>query len=160
MKYCQDLTTWWLHHISKVHIKILFAFHFKILLLMLNDLVQGILNDKVSLYRWPPVWLVWNQLYDDWNFLFLFTKLTNSNQSNRRSTLKRYFSFVWCMQPFGSACLLFLCVWYNLFVSVVNAIKNLFISVSDAMMFKLVPFNFFWCLIFERMWRKWRCNTL
>ncbi len=25
---------------------------------------QGILNGEVSLYRWPPVWLAWNQLYD------------------------------------------------------------------------------------------------
>ncbi len=33
---------------------------------------QGILNGDVSLYHWPPVWLVWNQLYDNWQFLFLF----------------------------------------------------------------------------------------
>ncbi len=25
-----------------------------------------------SMYRWPLVWLVWNQLYDNWQFLFLF----------------------------------------------------------------------------------------
>jgi len=24
---------------------------------------QGILKGEVSLYCWPPVWLVWNQLY-------------------------------------------------------------------------------------------------
>ncbi len=52
---------------------------------------QGILNGEVSLYHWPPVWLVWNQLYDNWQFLFLFAKQTNSNQSNRRST----FSIPW-----------------------------------------------------------------
>jgi len=31
----------------------------------------GILKREVSLYHWPPVWLVWNQLYDNWQFLFL-----------------------------------------------------------------------------------------
>jgi len=38
---------------------------------MLN---QGILKGEVSLYGWPPVWLAWNQLYDNWQFLFLFAK--------------------------------------------------------------------------------------
>jgi hypothetical protein len=33
-------------------------------------LPQGILKGEVSLYHWPPVWLVWNQLYDNWQFLF------------------------------------------------------------------------------------------
>ncbi len=37
-------------------------------------LSQGILKEEVSLYHWPPVWLVWNQLYDNWQFLFLFAK--------------------------------------------------------------------------------------
>ncbi len=32
---------------------------------------QGILKGEVSLHHWPPVWLVWNQLYDIWQFLFL-----------------------------------------------------------------------------------------
>ncbi len=54
-------------------------------------LYQGILKGEVSLYRWPPVWLVWNQLYDNWQFLFLFAKQTNPNQSNRRSTVQWYF---------------------------------------------------------------------
>jgi len=26
---------------------------------------QGILKGEVSLYHWPPAWLVWNQLYDN-----------------------------------------------------------------------------------------------
>jgi len=52
---------------------------------------QGILKGKVSLYCWPPVWLVWNQPYDNWQFLFLFAKQTNINQSNRRSTVQWYF---------------------------------------------------------------------
>ncbi len=29
---------------------------------------QGILKGEISLYRWPPVWLVWNQLYDNWQY--------------------------------------------------------------------------------------------
>ncbi len=44
---------------------------------------QGILKGEVSLYHWPPVWLVWNQLYDSWQFLFLFEKQNNPNQSDR-----------------------------------------------------------------------------
>jgi len=27
---------------------------------------EGILKGEVSLYCWPPVWLVWDQLYDNW----------------------------------------------------------------------------------------------
>ncbi len=45
---------------------------------------QGILKGEVSLYRWPPVWLVWYQLYDNWQFLFLFAKQTNPNQTGGR----------------------------------------------------------------------------
>jgi len=30
---------------------------------------QWILKGKVSLYYWPPVWLVWNQLYENWQFI-------------------------------------------------------------------------------------------
>ncbi len=52
---------------------------------------QGILKGEVSLYHWPPVWLVWNQLYGCWQFLFLFAKQTNPNQSNMRSTVQWYF---------------------------------------------------------------------
>ncbi len=65
-----------------------------------SQLDQGIPKGKVSLYRWPPVWLVWYQLYANWQFLFLFAKLTNPNQSNRRSMVQWYFplqySLVWC----------------------------------------------------------------
>jgi hypothetical protein len=49
---------------------------------------QGILKVEVSLYHWPPVWLVWNQLYDNWQILFLFAKQTNPNQPNRRSMVQ------------------------------------------------------------------------
>ncbi len=52
---------------------------------------QGIIKRELSLYHWPPVWLVWNQLYDYWQFLFLFAKQTNPNQSNRRSMVQWYF---------------------------------------------------------------------
>jgi hypothetical protein len=34
-------------------------------------LEQGILKGEVSLYSWPPVWQVWNQLYDYWQ-IFVF----------------------------------------------------------------------------------------
>ncbi len=59
-----------------------------------SRLVQGIiLKGEASLYHWPPVWLVWNQLYGYWQFLFLFAKQTNPNQSNRRSMVQWYFLF-------------------------------------------------------------------
>jgi len=62
----------------------------------IRTLKQGILKGEVSLYRWPPVWLVWNELYDNWQFLFLFTKQTNPNQSNRYSDTSP-FSIPWLM---------------------------------------------------------------
>jgi len=46
---------------------------------------------EVLLYWWPPVWLVWNQPYDYWQFLFLFAKQISPNQSNRRSMVQWYF---------------------------------------------------------------------
>ncbi len=46
-----------------------------------GDSDQGILRGEVSLYGWPPDWLVWNQLYDNWQFLFLFAKQTNPFQT-------------------------------------------------------------------------------
>ncbi len=51
-----------------------------------NRLGREYLKEEVSLYRWPPVWLVWNQLYDYWQFLFLlflFAIQTNPNQSKQ-----------------------------------------------------------------------------
>ncbi len=53
--------------------------------------IQGILKGEVSLYCWPLVWLVYNQLFDYWQFLFLFAKQTNPNLSNRRSMVQWYF---------------------------------------------------------------------
>jgi len=56
--------------------------------------LQGILKGEVSLYHWPPFQsMVWNQLYDNRNFLFLIAKQTNPNQSNMRSTVQWYFPF-------------------------------------------------------------------
>jgi hypothetical protein len=54
-------------------------------------LAQRILKGEVSLYHLPPVWLVWNQMYENCQFLFLFEKQTSPNQSNRRSTVQWYF---------------------------------------------------------------------
>jgi hypothetical protein len=42
----------------------------------LDAIDQGILKGEVSLYYWPPVWLVWNQLYDNWH---LFSYMTTDN---------------------------------------------------------------------------------
>ena len=44
--------------------------------------MQEILKGEVSLYHWPPVWLVWNQLYDYWQFLFyLLNRLIQTCQT-------------------------------------------------------------------------------
>jgi hypothetical protein len=76
---------------------------------------QGIPKDEVLLYHWPPVWLVRNQLYDNCQFLFLLEKQANPNQSNRRSTVPWYFplNIPW-LNP-CTACLLSLCVYYDLY---------------------------------------------
>ncbi len=50
----------------------------------------AILKGEVSLYHWPPACLFRNQLYDSWQFLPLFVKQSNPNQSNRGSTVQ------WC----------------------------------------------------------------
>ncbi len=46
-------------------------------------LCKGILKGEVSLYRWPPIWLVWNQLYDYWQFLcfYLQNRLVQTSQT-------------------------------------------------------------------------------
>ncbi len=40
----------------------------------------GILKGEVSLYCWLPVGLVWNQLFDNWQFLFFICKTDLSKQ--------------------------------------------------------------------------------
>ena len=47
-----------------------------VILLKLLSQMQGILKGEVSLYHWPPIWLIWIQLYDKRQFLFLFAKQT------------------------------------------------------------------------------------
>jgi hypothetical protein len=54
---------------------------------------QGIIKGEVSLYHWSPVWLVWNQLYHNRQFLFLFAKQANPNRSDRRWMVQWYFPF-------------------------------------------------------------------
>ncbi len=51
---------------------------------------QGILKREVLLYHWPPVWLVWNQLYDNWKlFIYLQNKLIQTSQTGGQGILKR-----------------------------------------------------------------------
>ncbi len=71
----------------------------------LRLLNQGILKGEVSLYCWPPVWLVWNQLSAYRQFLFLFAKQANPNQSNRRSTVQWYFPLQYSLTK-PSTCIL------------------------------------------------------
>jgi hypothetical protein len=67
---------------------------------ILKWLDQGILKGEVWLYHWPPVWLVRNQLYDNWQFLFLFGEQNNPNQSNRRSMVQWYFPLYYSLIRF------------------------------------------------------------
>ncbi len=54
---------------------------------------QGTLKGENITVHWPPVWLVWNQLFDNYQFSFLFAKQINPNQSNRRSMVTNIFFF-------------------------------------------------------------------
>jgi hypothetical protein len=86
------------------------------------SITQGKLKGKVSLYHWPPVWLVWNRLYANWQFLFLFVKQTNPNQSNRRSMVQYTSPFsIPCLIslgafPWANVIKLFTAVSYKFFV--------------------------------------------
>ncbi len=53
---------------------------------------HGILKGDITVLL-TSCW-VWNQLYDNWHFLFLFAKQTNPNKLNRRSTVLYYYSFI------------------------------------------------------------------
>ncbi len=90
----------------------------------LRYLCQGILKGQVSLYRWPPVWLVWNQLYDNWQILFLFAQQTNPNQSNRRSVVQWYFPLYVSRSP----------IHHHLFLQL---LRNQFINGKTADVFPL-----------------------
>ncbi len=49
---------------------------------MMAYLRQGILKGEVSLYCWPPVWLVWNQLYNNWQFfIYLQNRLIQTSKT-------------------------------------------------------------------------------
>ncbi len=44
--------------------------------------INNCLKLEVSLYHWPPVWLFWNQLYDNWQFSFyLQNRLIQTSQT-------------------------------------------------------------------------------
>ncbi len=63
-------------------------------------LFQGILKGEVSLYHWPPVWLVWNQLHDNRQFLFY---LQNRLNQTSHTGGQRYSD----TSPFRIPCLLY-----------------------------------------------------
>jgi hypothetical protein len=71
------------------------------------------------------VWLVWNQLYGNWQFLFLFAEQTNPNQSNRRPMIQwSPFSIPWLML---SLCLRFL---WNIVFDTIFLLKSHFAKLS------------------------------
>ncbi len=53
---------------------------------MLHRLNQGILKGEVSLYHWPPVWLVW---------ISLFWQIKSKNVSTHTADSKPLFSIPW-----------------------------------------------------------------
>ncbi len=54
-------------------------------------LLQGMLKWEVSLYHWPPVWLVWINLFCKQKQKMSVVIQLIPNQSNRRSTIQWYF---------------------------------------------------------------------
>ncbi len=59
----------WLYA-SAIHWFLVWALRIAFFIHSLICLMQGILKAEVLLYHWPPVWLVCNQLYGNWQFLF------------------------------------------------------------------------------------------
>jgi hypothetical protein len=75
----------------------------------------GILKGEVSLYQWPPVWLVWNQLYDNRQFLFLLqNRRSQTSQTGQLYSDTSLFStscshvdvYMWCLsiEPHDRMC--------------------------------------------------------
>ncbi len=83
---------------------------------------QRILKGAVSLYHWPPVWLVWNQLYDNWQFFcfYLQNRLIQTSQTGDWwYSDTSPFSIPW-LNPWnffnafpGGACLVSLCAYHH-----------------------------------------------
>jgi hypothetical protein len=47
-----------------------------------KQMLQGIIKGEVSLYHWPPVWLVWTQLYENWKvWFYLQNRLIHTSQT-------------------------------------------------------------------------------
>ncbi len=66
---------------------------FRSYLHQLRNLLQGILKGEVSLYLWPPVWLVWISLFCKLKQKLSVVVWLIPNQSKRRSTVQWYFPF-------------------------------------------------------------------
>ncbi len=64
------------------------------------EVFQVILKGEVSLYCWPPVWLVWNQLYDNWQFLFYLQNILiqTSQTEGRQYNDSSPFSIPWVVR--------------------------------------------------------------
>jgi hypothetical protein len=56
--------------------------------LALHNSLQGILKGEVSLYRWPPVWLLWISLFCKYKQKLSDVIQPIPNQSNRRSMVQ------------------------------------------------------------------------
>ncbi len=99
--------------------KILFTVDLKYSGFLLSAVAKqgGILKGEVSLYCWPPVWLVENQLYENWQFLFLLAKPRNPNQSNRSSTVQWYFPLLFpiysLVKPMYSMSAVSMCILWS-----------------------------------------------
>jgi hypothetical protein len=72
--------------------------------------MQGILKGELSLYHRPPVWLVWNWLYDNWQFLFhLKNRLIHSSRTGGQQYSDT--------SPFSIPCWMSLCWMSSCYVS-------------------------------------------
>ncbi len=60
--------------------------------------MQGILKGEVSLFHWPPVWLVWISLFCKQKQKLSVVIQLIPNQSNRRSMVQRYPTLVFLVK--------------------------------------------------------------
>ncbi len=57
---------------------------------------QGILKREVSLYHWPPVWLVWNRLYDNLHLFYFQNRQIQTSLTGGQGYSNTYlFRLLW-----------------------------------------------------------------
>ncbi len=85
---------------------------------------QGILKGEVSLYCWPPVWLVWNQLYDNHRYqrcknrLLKFVYVPATSAASFLLFLLQPFTVLMKKTCAVKQSIIFRCLWWQLTIFV------------------------------------------